>query len=443
MPAPRASVHTLGCRLNQSEGQLLRERLQEMGYEIVPFGEPADLGILNTCTVTQQAESKCRQALRGFLRANPQAFTAVVGCYSQTGAKALARIPGVDLIVGNEDKMSVLAHAGLGKNETPVILRERISREDFTVTFAGDIPFDQRANLKVQDGCSFGCSFCIIPQARGPARSRELGNLLEEARAMVRRGIREIVLTGVNIGTYHSGGCDIAGVCDLLDELRAEGLWRLRISSIEPTTIPESLLERMADPGHVLLPYLHIPLQSGCDRVLAAMRRRYTTAEYARFLALAVERVPGLCLGTDILVGFPGETGEEFAETCAFFDEQPFAYTHVFTYSERPGTPAARSMQPVPVPERDRRGAVLRRMSARKRRAYYGAHLGREMEVLLENPREDSWPGLTANYIRVVCPEEGAAARSGTADRRNRLARVRLQSVEADFVEGRLVEMLT
>ncbi len=427
-------MHTLGCRLNQAESVLLRDQLEAAGYTVVAFGEPADLGIINTCTVTQEAEAKCRKAIRRFLRANPEGFLAVVGCYSQTGAKALAAIPGVDLIVGNEDKLNVLEHARMGKNPAPVILRDRIDAEDFSIRFAGEHPWPKRANLKMQDGCDFMCSFCIIPFARGRARSRDWDNTLAEARSLAARGVRELVLTGVNIGTYaHSGH----GIEDLIDALAAVGgLRRIRISSIEPTTVPDGILRRMADPCHPLMPLLHLPLQAGSDAVLGAMRRKYTAAEYAAFARKAVRAVPDLCLGTDIMVGFPGETEEDFAATCRLFSDIDFAYAHIFPYSERPGTLVVRrGTDRVPVPERRRRREALRRLDARRRRRFMERYLGQTCEVLLEDPREGRWPGLTANYIRVVA--DGPPGE----DIRNRLARVRLDRVAGDYVEGTLVSL--
>jgi len=432
----RASVHTVGCRLNQAESQTLRDLLTREGYEMVPWGETADLGILNTCTVTREADTKCRKLVRSFIDRNPTAFTAVIGCYSQMGAQTLAAIPGIDLIVGNNDKFAVLDHARLGKNPEPTILRDRIDAQDFSLRFVGDLPFDQRANLKIQDGCDFYCSFCIIPTARGRARSRDWENLHEEARAAVGRGVRELILTGVNLGTYASGGRSLTDVVDALAELTPAP--RLRISSIEPTTVDEALLDRMADPAHPLMPFLHLPLQAGCDRTLEKMRRKYTTQEYAAFAEMAAARVPDLCLGTDIMVGHAGETEEDFAETCAFFERLPFAYAHVFPFSERDGTLTVKRLAHdgetvVPVPERQRRGAVLRRLSDRKRRAFMAAQLGQTREVLLENPRDGRWPGYTDNYIRVVCPPPDEQ------DWRNRLVRVRLDRVTADFVEGTIL----
>lgn len=432
----RASLHTLGCRLNQSETLLIQQGLQERGYEIVPFGEEADLAIINTCTVTNLADSKCRQTIRQFVRQNPEAYTAVIGCYSQMGAKEIAEIGGVDLIIGNQEKLSVIDYIGQEKNDKPVIVRERISKEDFAIHNFGELPFNQRANLKIQDGCSFVCSFCIIPFARGAARARELENLLAEARAKAEQGVREIVIAGVNIGTYQSEEGDLLRVLEGLNAV--PGIDRLRISSIEPTTIPTELFALMNDPQHALLPFFHIPLQSGCDKVLKEMRRRYCIAEYLEFLHLAHESVTDLYIGSDIMVGFPGESEDDFQETCRVLLDNPFDFCHVFSYSERQGTLAARREDQVPIRERARRSAYLRRLSSKKRYDFYQSHLGREMRVLFENPKPDCWPAYTDNYVRVAVPREAI----GAGDLANRCGKVKLTKLAADFVEGELVEML-
>ena len=428
----RASVFTLGCRLNQSESQHLRDRLERSGYSLVPFGAKADLGIINTCTVTRTADAKCRQVIRQFVRRNPNAFTAVVGCYSQMDAAALAEIPGVDLIVGNQEKMNVLSYAGLGKNPRPLIIRDRIERSDFSIVYHGDRPFTRRANLKIQDGCDFVCSFCIIPFARGRSRSRDFLNLVEEARNLEARGVKELVLTGVNLGTYCNSGFSIVDVVDQLNLL--PGIERIRISSIEPTTIPWELCHRMRDRGHALLPYLHIPLQSGSDRILKLMRRRYRMRDITQFIENVHDSVPNLCIGTDLMVGFPGETAADFGDTCSAFLELPFAYCHVFPYSERAGTTAARRSDHIPVTERSRRSAMLRRLSAQKRHDFYLAHVGKTMEVLFEDCSAQRWPGYTGNYIRVVC--------QSSADLTNRRGRVKLEGVGADIMQGTLTQLL-
>ena len=412
----------------------MRDKLELAGYDIVSFDEPSDLGIINTCTVTNVADAKSRAEIRKFIRRNPEARTVVVGCYSQMGYKEIARIRGVDVIIGNQDKLNVLNYLPDEKAETPIIVRDRIDREDFTLSHVGELPFTQRANLKVQDGCDFACSFCIIPQARGRARSREYQNVIDEAKALVKRGAGELIITGVNIGTFNNSGVDILGLVDALDKL--DGVNRIRISSIEPTTIPTELFERMRDPDHALLPFLHIPLQSGSDAVLDHMKRRYTLQEYLDFIHLANESVPDLCIGTDILVGYPTETLEHFQETCDTFLGNPFAYCHVFTFSERSGTRAARipAEEQVPMEERHRRSAQLRRLSAKKKHDYAQQYLGKTVRVLFENPRDELWPGYTDNYIRVVAKD--------ARDLTNRTALVKLESIEADFVEGSVQEVL-
>lgn len=431
----RAALHTLGCRLNQSETLIIRQRLVAEGYRIVPFDQPADLGIINTCTVTNLADAKSRRAIRAFTRRNPNAFTAVVGCYSESGAASIASIPGVDLIIGNQDKLAVLDYVGENKNPEPVVIRERIKREDFSIRLIGDLPYDKRANLKIQDGCDFMCAFCIIPFVRGRARARDRTNLLDEARSLATRGVRELVLTGVNLGTYESESRNIVDLVDALDQI--PGIDRIRISSIEPTTVADGLLDRMAAEDHRLMPFLHLPLQSGVDRILQEMRRRYSISEYDAFVRKAHERVPGLYLGTDIMVGHPGETDEDFSATCCFFREQSFAFAHVFPYSERAGTPAARRTDQVHIPTRARRSAILRSLSALRRLDFYRQNLGQTVPVLFEDPKPDCWPGYTANYVRVVLPKEA----SGGGSLANQMRYVRLIDTASDYVRGELADV--
>jgi threonylcarbamoyladenosine tRNA methylthiotransferase MtaB len=424
----RASVHTLGCRLNQSETALIVERLKAAGYEVVPFGEPADVGIINTCTVTAEADAKSRQLVRSFIRKNPGAYTAVIGCYSQMGYKALAEIEGVDLIVGNQEKLSVVDFVAEGKNAEPLIVRDRIDRDDFSIEVTGAVGALQRANLKIQDGCDFMCSFCIIPFARGRARSRDFENLVKEAKELAARGVREVVLTGVNVGTYAHGG---SGIVEVVERLNAiDGIDRIRISSIEPTTVPEELLSFMDDPGHALVPYLHLPLQSGSNRVLGLMKRKYTREEYLDFARLARRRVRDICIGTDVLVGTPGETEADFEETCSALEEGPVDYAHVFKYSERSGTAAARYPDKVGAEEKNRRSVRIRKISAKKRRMFFERHLGRTVDVLFEQQDDGYWSGYTGNYIRV-------AARS-PKQLENAVRPVRLERICGDFVLGNL-----
>ena len=425
-----ASVKALGCRLNQYEGLALEGKLKNAGYAIVPFGEQADLGVINSCTVTKEADAKSRNAIRRFIRKNPESLTVVVGCYSQVAANRVAMIEGVDYVIGNHDKLNFLDYLDDQKPDAPVIVRERISREDFSIGFVGEPNFEQRANLKIQDGCDFMCSFCIIPSARGRARSREWDDLFREAGQMLDKGVREFVLTGVNLGTYQSGDKDFPRLIRELGEL--SGLDRLRISSIEPTTIPEELFEWMADPDHPLMPYLHVPMQACCDRTLSRMRRRYGMDEMISFFDRAFDRIPNLCLGTDLMVGFPGESESDFEETCENFLGLPFAYCHVFTFSNRKGTRAANMDNQVPVEEKRRRSAHLRRLSASKRMNFFESQLGTEQRVLLENPKDGFYGGYTDHYVRVVVPQSPKGLQ-------NRMASVRLGKANPEFVEGEIL----
>ncbi len=427
----RASVCTLGCRLNQSEGIALEGKLREAGYEVVPFGEPAELGVVNTCTVTNEADAKSRNAIRRFSQKNPGAITVVVGCYSQISANEVAMVDGVDYVIGNHDKLNFLDYLSEDKPEVPVVVRERINREDFSIGMVGEAQFEQRANLKIQDGCDFMCSFCIIPFARGRARSRDWQDLLMDAKQMIEKGVRELVLTGVNLGTYQSEGLDFLGMINGLSEL--EGLGRLRISSIEPTTIPEELFPLMADCSHPLMPYLHVPMQAGCDRTLSRMKRRYRYEEFFDFLNRASFAVPDLCVGTDLMVGFPGETENDFSETCDAFLNGPFSYCHVFTYSEREGTPAASALDHVPMQERRRRSAHLRRLSASKRMSFHRQYRNREMRVLLENPKNGSYFGYTDHYLKVRLPENPPGLE-------NRMAKVRIGQAFPEYCMAELID---
>ena len=423
----RATVHTLGCRLNQSESAILEEKLREDGYTLVPFGTPADLAIVNTCTVTNEADTKSRKLVRQFIRKNPHAYVAVIGCYAQMGAKTLAGIDGIDLIIGNQEKLNVLDYVKAGKNQNALVIRDRIDRDDFSIDFGGeDSPLTRRANLKVQDGCDFMCSFCVIPFARGRARAREWDNLLSEARSLVERGAKELILTGVNIGTYDLENRNILHIVDALNTI--DGLHRIRISSIEPTTIPQALFDRMNDPDHALLPYLHIPLQAGANHILTAMRRKYTREEFLDFIFQAHEAVPGIGIGTDILVGFPGETDQDFEETCNALWKSPLFYAHVFKYSERAGTASVRMADKVPGQVINERGARLRKISADKTQLFFEHQLGDVHEVLFEQAQDGYWTGYTGNYTRVAAKSD--------ADLTNEVRPVKLEAVRGDLILG-------
>ena len=427
----RASFHTLGCRLNQAETATISATFAARGYSIVEYGDETDVCVINTCSVTESAEAKCRQAVRAVLHHSPQAYVVVTGCYAQVGVEALRHIAGVDMIVGTEHKMWLvdLIDPPQKSAQPQVVHSQKISRGDFTIEGVGYYPDHTRANLKIQDGCNFACAFCIIPFTRGGARSRTLNDIVREAHGLVERGHRELVLTGVNIGTYSSAGHDLLGALQALE--RVDGLERLRISSIEPTTVPEAVVEWMATSSK-LCPYLHVPVQSGDDQVLQRMKRHYTRAEFVAFVEQVATRVPDVCLGTDVMVGFPGEDERAFTNTRTLLADLPLAYGHVFSYSERPHTYARRYTDTVPPQVIQERSRILRELSGRKKAAFYRQSLGRTMRVLFER-REDSglYTGFSDNYIKVGVAIEDEVA--------NQLLPVRLCGVERGLALGRLV----
>ncbi|MCZ6819838.1 MAG: tRNA (N(6)-L-threonylcarbamoyladenosine(37)-C(2))-methylthiotransferase MtaB [Calditrichaeota bacterium] len=396
----RASFYTLGCRLNQAETSLISNSFRERGYEIVDYGEPTDVCVINTCTVTQQADAKCRQLVRQVLRRSPDAFVAVIGCYAQIGTKALQDIEGIDLIVGTEEKMQVCDFIDVPqKLPEPVVRKKKISSNAFTISSVGNYETATRANLKIQDGCDFMCTFCVIPFARGRSRSRAFWDIQREAMQLVERGHKELVLSGVNIGTYAYEGKTFLDVVKMLETV--DGLERIRISSIEPTTIPQALVYHMAE-SDKLCNHFHIPLQSGDDNVLKDMRRLYTLAEYEAFLKFVQKHVPEVCFGTDVMVGFPGESEERFENSLRLLSELPLAYFHVFPFSERDGTRALKMTEKVDARVKKSRSATLRRLSVQKRQDFYQHQVGKTVRVLMEERNEAGlFQGFTENYVKV------------------------------------------
>ena len=430
----KVAFYTAGCRLNQSETAVLTDRLTRMGYQKVPYGEPTDVLVLNTCSVTENAEADCRRVIRRTLRHSPQAFVAVTGCYAQTGLNALQHLPGVDLVLGNRyktllpDYLEGMPH--VQKRSSTFVRRSGLmSREDFVQDGVGEYA-TTRANLKIQDGCNFMCSFCLIPFARGRERSRLSDDAVREAEQLVERGHRELVLTGVNVGQFANGS---GGLLDLIQRLeRVPGLARIRISSIEPTTIPPALIEHMST-SRKLCRFLHVPLQSGHDGILSAMNRRYSVKEYRTWVERVVQKIPDVCVGTDVLVGFPGETDRQFSATYELVRELPLSYAHVFSYSARPGTPAALLGNPVPQAVIKDRSRLLSRLSRIKRAAFYQRFLDGDCLPLFESIGKDGlWTGMTDNFIRVGVACSGSLA--------NQIRRVRLTGVMEHSALGQLVD---
>ncbi len=394
------AFETLGCRLNQAETALFTRQFLDDGYRLVEDSADADLCIINTCTLTHHATSKCRRLIRSIIRRNPDACVAAVGCYSQTSVDELKTIEGLDYIIGTADKIRL--HDIIrepAKVPEPVVVRKLAARERFTIDSVGYYPAHTRANLKVQEGCSFVCSFCIVPRSRGPARSRDFDDILREARTLVLEGHREIVITGINVGTYRDRGRSLADLVDSLEMI--EDLDRIRLSSIEPTTIDAKLIDRMAVGGK-LCPYLHVPLQSGDDRVLGRMRRKYTTAEFVGFIDEVRSRVPVLGLGTDVMVGFPGEDEAAFEATCRVVESISFANIHVFGFSAREGTGAWGMSDRVQGGEIARRSRVLRRIAEGKKREFYSDQKGKSLRVLFEERVAGGYfVGFSDDYVRV------------------------------------------
>lgn len=414
---PNASIHSLGCRLNQAESARLAGQLSAAGYTLVPWGQPADLLVVNSCTVTAAAARKSRHTASQARRLCPHAFLVITGCDAQLEADRWRQEGIVDLVLPNplKDRLPDVLPCPLPSlrpraTAPPVALEPRGPDnapipDDFREPAARALHGRTRAYLKIQNGCDFGCSYCIIPTVRGPPRSRAWDDTLQEARALVEQGFREVVLTGINVALYQSGGGTLT---DLLQALAAiPGRFRLRLGALEPCPEIQRLIPFMANEPRVCR-FLHLPMQYGEDSVLRAMGRRYSVAEYAELAQMACRAVPGLCLGTDIIVGFPGETAATFATCTATITALPFAYLHLFPFSVRPGTRAARLRPAVPQRVARERESALRAVAAAKARAFAAAHVGQRLEVLTEQqtPR-GTWKGWSDNYLRVEIDSAG------------------------------------
>ena len=352
-PYRKIAFYTLGCKLNFSESSSIAASFQEAGYARVELEEQPDVVVINTCSVTDHADKKCRNIVRRALSSNPNAFIAVIGCYAQLKPKEIAEIPGVDMVLGANEKFNLPEHIGAGdKLDEPVIFNEEIKQtREFVPSFSSN---DRtRTFLKVQDGCNYFCAFCTIPLARGRSRSANVASTVEQAKLVSAKGVKEIVLTGVNIGDF--GTAHGETFLDLIKELdKVEGIERFRISSIEPNLLSNEIISFCAQ-SNKFVPHFHIPLQSGSDAVLKSMRRRYLTDLYADRIGQIKRQMPDACIGVDVIVGFPGESEEDFDATYKFLLELDIAYLHVFTYSERPNTTALRIQEVVPIGKRQER----------------------------------------------------------------------------------------
>ena len=398
------SFNTLGCRLNQSETAVIQKTFESDGYTIVDFNEPADVVVINTCTVTEHGDADTRHLVNKINRLNPRARIALIGCQAQIQKEKLLNLSNVHWVVGNAKKMELVSILNdPAFSEKPRVIAPTIPRENFTMPMAGIDRDHTRANLKIQDGCDFFCSFCEIPYARGRARSRQFDDILCEAKILVAAGHKELVLTGINLGTYQHEEKKFLNVIDGLMEI--EGLMRIRISSIEPTTIPLELFERMSVDSK-LCRYLHIPIQSGDDEILRLMKRKYTVQEFSDFIEKVYKKVPEMGLGTDVIVGFPGETDRHFEQTYQLLRDLPFAYFHVFSYSKRQFAKSQNFPDSVKSETIKIRSKILRDLSARKRQLFIQSLIGSVQKVLFEEKKDNYWNGLTDHYLRVKVASE-------------------------------------
>ncbi|CAI8907833.1 tRNA (N(6)-L-threonylcarbamoyladenosine(37)-C(2))-methylthiotransferase MtaB [Chryseobacterium sp. IT-36CA2] len=402
-----AAFHTLGCKLNFAETSTIARQLTDAGYDKVGFDDKANVYVINTCSVTENADRECKLHVKRAMKANPEGLVVIVGCYAQLKPEEISQIEGVDLVLGAKEKFNILSYLDdLEKSESEGVVHScEIEETDF---FIGSYSIGDRtrAFLKVQDGCDYKCTYCTIPLARGISRSDTIENVLRNATEIAAKDIKEIVLTGVNIGDYGKGEFGNKRhehtFLDLISELdKVEGIERIRISSIEPNLLKDESIE-LVSKSKSFVPHFHIPLQSGSDDLLKKMKRRYLTKLYNDRVNKIREVMPDAAIGVDVIVGFPGETEELFMETYNFLNELPITYLHVFTYSERENTEATAMEGVVPVAERKKRNKMLRILSEKKKMAFYQTQLGKTLPVLWEHENKDGKMfGFTENYVRV------------------------------------------
>lgn len=405
----KVAFYTLGCKLNFSETSTIARDFQNEGFERVDFEEIADIYVINTCSVTDNADKQFKQIVKKAMKLNDKAFVAAVGCYAQLKPEELAAVDGVDLVLGATEKFKITDYINdLSKNDMGEVHSCEIEEADFYVG-SYSIGDRTRAFLKVQDGCDYKCTYCTIPLARGISRSDALENVLKNASEISQQGIKEIVLTGVNIGDYGKGEFGnkkhehtFLDLVKALDEV--EGIERLRISSIEPNLLKNETIEFVSQ-SRTFVPHFHIPLQSGSNEILKKMKRRYLREVYTERVAKIREVMPHACIGVDVIVGFPGETDEHFLETYHFLNDLDISYLHVFTYSERDNTEAVDMDGVVPANVRSKRSKMLRGLSVKKRRAFYESQIGANRTVLFESENKEGYiHGFTENYVKVKTP---------------------------------------
>lgn len=399
----KVAFYTLGCKLNYSETSTISRKFEEKGFKKVEFNDTPDIFIINTCSVTENADKKCKKLVKEARKVSPNAYVAIIGCYAQLKPKEISQIPGVDAVLGAAEKFQLieLLDGFVRKPETEVFSTEITTATNFNASFS--YADRTRTFLKVQDGCDYSCTFCTIPLARGGSRSDSIENIVRQANEIAQSGVKEIVLTGVNTGDFGiQNGIRVSKFIDLVKSLdEVADIERIRISSIEPNLLTNEIIDFVSR-SKKFVPHFHVPLQSGSNKILKLMRRRYLRELYEERVGKIKSTLPYCCIGVDVIVGFPGETKDDFLETYKFLNELDISYLHVFTYSERENTPAATMADSVSLKERQERSQQLHILSDKKRRAFYEANLNRNVTVLFENDIEDGFMhGYTENYVRV------------------------------------------
>lgn len=400
----KVAFYTLGCKLNFSESSTIGRMMMDEGYAKVEYEDHPDVFVINTCSVTENADKKCKQLVKRAMKINPNGFVAVIGCYAQLKPEEISQIPGVDIVLGANEKFNIIEHLdNLDKKEEATIENENIKE---TKEFVPAYSFGDRTRsfLKIQDGCDYFCTFCTIPLARGKSRNASIKETVAKAEEIAQTEVKEVVLTGVNIGDFGQGGPEnFYGLIQELDKV--EGIDRYRISSIEPNLLSNEIIDFSMNKSKGFVPHFHIPLQSGNDRLLKAMRRKYDRALFAERIQTINEFDENTCIGVDVIVGFPGETDEEFMDTVNFLKDLDISYLHVFTYSERAKTTAVKLGDPIPMNIRKQRSRQLQILSEKKKRAFYEKNIGRSGLALMENEDHDGFMyGFTENYIKVKLP---------------------------------------
>ncbi|MFA6085292.1 tRNA (N(6)-L-threonylcarbamoyladenosine(37)-C(2))-methylthiotransferase MtaB [Mucilaginibacter sp.] len=422
----KVAFYTLGCKLNYSETSSIGRLFTQAGFDTVDFTDTPNVYVINTCSVTENADKKCKKIVKEALKISPNAFITIVGCYAQLKPKEIAEIPGVDMVLGAAEKFQLVDYiTDLTKKPKAVVYNQPVSEAN---QFVPSYSFGDRTRtfLKVQDGCDYSCTFCTIPLARGSSRSDTIENVIAQAKDIAASGVKEIVLTGVNLGDFGiRDGNREDRFFDLVKALDGvEGIDRIRISSIEPNLLSDEIIEFVSTSKR-FVPHFHIPLQSGSDKILGLMRRRYKRELYASRVAKIKQVMPNCCIGVDVIVGFPGETREDFIDTYNFLNELDVSYLHVFTYSERENTPAAEMSGTVPGSARADRSKMLHILSDKKRRSFYETQLNNSDEVLFEGDIKDGFMhGFTRNYVKVKAKYDPVLV--------NEIRRVHLTAISPD-----------